>query len=86
MGNYKLTNELRIFLESLSELKSLHIYSTNISDEINAIDEMELGLDFDDALQVSAERALNTEIISFDKHFNNLEGIKRLSPSDIVYS
>ena len=85
MGNYKLTNELRIFLESLSELKSLHIYSTNISDEINAIDEMELGLDFDDALQVSAARALNTEIISFDKHFNNLEGIKRLNPSDVVY-
>ena len=86
MGNYKLTNELRIFLESLSELKNLHIYSTNISDEINAIDEMELGLDFDDALQVSAARALNTEIISFDKHFNNLEDIKRLSPSDAVYS
>ena len=47
---------------------------------------MELGLDFDDALQVSAARALNTEIISFDKHFNNLEDIKRLSPSDAVYS
>lgn len=86
MGNYRLTDELRIFLESLSELKSLHIYTTNISDEINAIDEMELGLDFDDALQVSAARALNAEIISFDKHFNNLEGIKRLNPSDIVYT
>ena len=86
MGNYRLTDELRIFLESLSELKSLHIYTTNISDEINAIDEMELGLDFDDALQVSAARALNAEIISFDKHFNNLEGIQRLNPSDVVYT
>jgi len=85
-GNYRLTDELRIFLESLSELKSLHIYATNISDEINAIDEMELGLDFDDALQVSAARALNAEIISFDKHFNNLEGIKRLNPSDVAYT
>ena len=56
----------------------------NNEDEINAIDEMELGLDFDDALQVSA-RALNTEIISLKKHFNNLEGIKRLNPSDVVY-
>ena len=72
MGNFRMTDELRIFLESLSELKSLHIYTTNISDEINAIDEMEMGLDFDDALQVSAARALNAEIISFDKHFNNL--------------
>lgn len=86
MGNYRLTDELRIFLESLSELKSLHIYTTNISDEINALDEIELGLDFDDALQVSAARALNAEIISFDKHFNNLEGIKRLNPSDVVYT
>ena len=86
MGNYRLTDELRIFLESLSELKSLHIYTTNISDEINAIDEMELGLDFDDALQVSAARALNAELISFDKHFNNLEGIQRLNPSDVVYT
>ena len=86
MGNYRLTDELRIFLESLSELKSLHIYTTNISDEINAIDEMELGLDFDDALQVSAARALNAEIISFDKHFNNVEGIQRLNPSDVVYT
>jgi len=86
MGNYRLTDELRIFLESLSELKSLHIYTTNISDEINAIDEMELGLDFDDALQVSTARELNAEIISFDKHFNNLEGIQRLNPSDVVYT
>lgn len=86
MGNFRMTDELRIFLESLSELKSLHIYTTNISDEINAIDETEMGLDFDDALQVSAARALNAEIISFDKHFNNLEGIQRLNPSDVVYT
>ena len=58
----------------------------NDEDEINAIDEMELGLDFDDALQVSAARALNAEIISFDKHFNNVEGIQRLTPSDVVYT
>jgi predicted nucleic acid-binding protein len=35
---------------------------------------MEVGLDFDDALQSYVAKKLNLEIISFDRHFDGVEG------------
>ena len=84
MNNYHKTDELRIFLESITELKGLKIYNTTISEEINAIEEMEAGLDFDDALQVSAARTLNVDIVSYDRHFDKVKDLNRKTPKEVL--
>jgi len=84
MDNFKKINELRIFLEVIAEFKGLEIYSTDIKDEISAIDMMKGGLDFDDALQSYIATKLGAKIISFDKHFDKVRGLERLIPKDIV--
>jgi predicted nucleic acid-binding protein len=48
---------LRIFLTSIVEFKGLSIYNTDLKDEIAVIDEMDNGLDFDDALQSYVARS-----------------------------
>jgi predicted nucleic acid-binding protein len=75
---------LKIFLESISMMKGLSIYNTDLRDEIAVIDEMEVGLDFDDALQSYVAKKLNLEIISFDRHFDGIEGLTRLRPKDVI--
>jgi predicted nucleic acid-binding protein len=45
---------------------------------------MELGLDFDDALQPYVAKKLNLKIISFDRHFDGVEGLIRLRPIDVL--
>ena len=47
---------------------------------------MEVGLDFDDALQSYVAKKLNLEIISFDRHFDGVEGLTRLRPKDVLSS
>ena len=42
---------LKIFLRSIGEMKGLSIYNTDLRDEIAVVNEMDAGLDFDDALQ-----------------------------------
>ncbi len=84
MDNFKKINELRIFLEVIAEFKGLEIYSTDIKDEILAIDMMKGGLDFDDALQSYIATKLGAKIVSFDKHFDKVRGLERLIPKDIV--
>ncbi len=78
MSNFNKRDELRIFLSSLIEFEGLSVYATDIEDEIEAIDEMETGLDFDDALQSFVTKKLNAVIISYDRHFDNIKGLKRL--------
>lgn len=75
---------LKIFLKSIGNMKGLSIYNTDLRDEIAVIDEMDAGLDFDDALQSYVTRKLNLEIISFDKHFDGIEGLNRLRPKDVL--
>jgi predicted nucleic acid-binding protein len=75
---------LKIFLKSIGMMKGLSIYNTDLRDEIAVIDEMDAGLDFDDALQSYVTKKLNLEIISFDKHFDGIEGITRLRPKDVL--
>jgi len=84
MDNFKKINELRIFLEVIAEFKGLEIYSTDIKDEISAIDMMKEGLDFDDALQSYIATKLGAKIVSFDKHFDKVRGLERLIPKNIV--
>lgn len=59
----------------------MSIYSTTHDDEIAVIDEMKTGLDFDDALQSIVTRKFSLKIVSFDKHFDNIEGLTRFKPS-----
>ena len=51
---------LKIFLKSIGKMKGLSIYNTDLRDEIAVIDEMEVGLDFDDALQSYVAKKLNS--------------------------
>jgi predicted nucleic acid-binding protein len=76
---------LKIFLGSIGEMKGLSIYNTDLKDEIAVIDEMDVGLDFDDALQSYVTKKLNLEIISFDRHFDGIEGLTRLRPKDVIF-
>lgn len=75
---------LRTFLKSISGFKGLSVYNTTIDDELNVIDEMGTSLDFDDALQSSVAKKLNLRIVSFDRHFDGIEGLLRLRPKDIT--
>lgn len=65
-------------------MKGLNIYNTDLRDELAVIDEMAVGLDFDDALQSYVTKKLNLQIISFDRHFDGIEGRTRLRPKDVL--
>jgi len=41
-------------------------------------------LDFDDALQSYIAKKLGVKIVSFDKHFDKVKGLDRVTPEDIV--
>ncbi len=81
MNSFKKLEALKVFLQSLTAYKGLHIFFTNLSTEIRAIEYvLSKGLDMDDAIQYSAALSANVEcIVSYDKHFDNLE-IPRKTP------
>ncbi len=66
------------------DFEGLFIYATNLEEELEAIEEMKKGLDFDDALQSFIAKNLKASIVSFDKHFDKIKGLKRLTPADIL--
>lgn len=77
--------ELETFLEVIGNFKGLSVYSTKIEEEREAIEIIsQEGLDFDDALQTYIARKLNTQIVSFDKHFDRVKGIRRVEPGEIL--
>jgi len=42
-------------------------------------------LDFDDALVISCMKANNIrDLISFDRHFDKVKGIRRIEPGDVL--
>ena len=75
---------LKIFLTSVGKFKGLSIYNTDLKDEIAVIEEMDAGLDFDDALQSYVAKKLNLKIISFDRHFDGIPGLIRLQPKEVL--
>ncbi|MEM1557776.1 MAG: PIN domain-containing protein [Thermoproteota archaeon] len=85
MSNSLKTKELKVFLSSLSAYKGLTIYHSKLADMLMAIETMEKkGLDVDDAIQYSAAFSSGAKaIISFDKHFDNLE-IPRVEPARLI--
>ncbi len=84
LSNFNKQEELKIFLTSIIDFEGLFVYSTNLEEELEVIEEMEKGLDFDDALQSFITKKLKASIISFDKHFDKIKGLKRVTPADIL--
>ena len=84
MSSLNKTAELRTFLQSLTAYKGLHIHCTTILEEIKATAIVtEQKLDMDDAIQLQAAiTACADAIVSYDKHFNNLN-IPRKEPQQI---
>ncbi|MGQ4892014.1 MAG: type II toxin-antitoxin system VapC family toxin [Candidatus Njordarchaeia archaeon] len=85
MYRLKKVDEIETFLSSLVAYRGLHIYSLSLMDKINVVRVVkEKGLDVDDAIQYAVGLALKVKgIISFDKHFDNLE-IPRLEPRNLL--
>lgn len=75
MDNFKKLDKLKVFLSSLRGYKGLHVYTTSLMDELNAVDiALENGLDMDDAIQYAVALKFNVKaIVSFDRHFDDLK-------------
>ena len=73
------------FLRNLENSDGLAIYYTGISEEISAAMLTErMELNFDDALQYYVAKRLGAEVIvSFDRHFDNLD-VPRVEPQQFV--
>ena len=88
MENFKKTwREIAIFLTSLLMYKGLRIHSLNMADKIAAAELMgKYSLDFEDSavLQILVSRSHLKGLISYDRDFDNIPGIKRLEPSFFV--
>jgi len=85
MEGFGKRKQLKIFLRSLLAYKGLRVHTTELTDEIDAIDtSYNVKLDLDDAIQYYVASKLKDEaIVSLDKHFNGLK-IPRLEPSQIA--
>ncbi len=72
------------FLFSIISYDGLSFYFIGIEDRINALKHASsYNLDFEDSMTLQAALATDSDIISFDRHFDNLP-VKRLEPKDII--
>jgi predicted nucleic acid-binding protein len=78
-------SELTSFLRTLDQTTGLYVFDTTLSDEVSvSILSGSTKLDFDDAIQYFAAKALGaSSIISFDKDFDGLD-IPRLEPREVL--
>jgi len=74
--------KIRKFLLSLLKYKGLRMYELTMEDRVAATEHMEtIDLDFDDALVYAVMRSLDIrEIVTMDRHFDKIPGIKRIEP------
>jgi len=87
MENYgKNWSEIRTFLSSLLGYKGLLIHFSTLLDRIIATNYMKnFGLDFDDALALGAMKENGIgNIISYDKDFDTVSGVKRILPENLL--
>jgi len=88
MENYgKSWNDIKIFLSSLFGYEGIYVQFTTLSDRIAATNYMKnFGLDFDDALVLQAMKKNGiASIISYDKDFDKVSGIKRVLPENLLW-
>src|SRR3989344_6425823 len=73
-------NKIISFLNGLLKYEGLRFYQIKIKDRIDALNLMSKHkLDYEDAVIVqSAISTSSDEIVSFDKHFDNIKEIKRI--------
>lgn len=85
MDALKKLKELKTFLSSLVAYKGLHIFFTNLPIEVKAVElALKKGLNMDDAIQYSVALSIKADcIVSYDKHFDNLE-IPRKAPEELI--
>ncbi|MDO8661535.1 MAG: type II toxin-antitoxin system VapC family toxin [Candidatus Woesearchaeota archaeon] len=81
----KSPEDIKIFLISLRSYTGLSIYSPSIADTVIASGYMKkFGLDFEDSLVLQCCLATGCKtIVSFDKDFDGISVIKRMTPSQI---
>ncbi len=74
--------KVKIFLESLRNIKGLRWYNINFQDRLIALEHMKkYNLDYEDAITLqSAISSSCKEILSLDKHFDKIKEVKRISP------
>ena len=75
-------NKIISFLNGLLKYEGLRFYQIKIKDRIDALNLMSKHkLDYEDAVILqSAISTSSDEIVSFDKHFDNIKEIKRIEP------
>lgn len=87
MENYgKEWDKIRMFLSSFLGYKGLRIYFSSLLDRIKATNHAKnLGLDFNDALAFQAMTVNEiADVISYDRDFDAVPGIRRLLPEDLL--
>ena len=74
--------EIKTFLKKMVNSRGINIYFFNIKDRFNVLLLMDkYGLDYEDAIVLQSAIATSSgEIVSFDKHFDKIKGIKRIEP------
>jgi len=83
LGKYKVKKEImQIFLNNLINSNSIIVYEITFEDRLLALEIMEkYQLDYEDALTLQSALSTNSrEIVSFDKHFDGIDEIKRIEP------
>lgn len=77
--------ELRIFVETISNIPNFKTIYLDFSEERQIIKEKEiLNLDFDDAYQYHAAKKIKASIITFDKDFEKIQDVIIFSPFEVV--
>lgn len=82
----KKPQDLSLFLASLLGYKSLSLHFLSLYDRLEATKHMErFTIDFDDSTTYQAMKNLGVDkIVSFDKDFDKIPGIKRIEPRDAL--
>jgi predicted nucleic acid-binding protein len=79
--------DIRKFFTSLLFYKGLQLYNLDLKGRIVATEKMdkEKKLDFDDATSIAVMKRLKiNEIVSFNRDFDQVQGITRIEPRDAI--
>lgn len=78
--------DLLLFLSSILGYKSLSLHFLSLYDRLEATKHMQsFSLDFDDSTTYQAMKSLGVDqVVSFDKDFDRISGIKRIEPRDVL--
>lgn len=80
-----LNAELKAFLGVLSGIQHIKIYNTTIEEDIKILELMEnTSLDFDDSIQLYIAKKFDAFLLTLDRHFDNIKGIKICKPWEII--